>query len=256
MARRIQYRRFLGVRAIEHGGGGTIAGSKPISDLRFRPTPSGENELRRMQLLFKAAIGGFDLLYRTFPLEAEELVPQIMERVRFSFMMLGGRSLGRFADDKMKGPPAAYYFDNLTQNDRIKTSDEASLAVKDSVGVVDRAEIRPPRFDLYAEQTRRHRAPSSYTFRPKGEQKPRYRVRVVKSLAPVVSTRVELPPEPRAYTMTTSRRSDSSRTIYVDDAVRRSKAIGLVELFWDRHQSAVPNGSGLTYRIQFKPASA
>jgi len=254
MARCTTHHRFLAVRAVEHEPSKGVAELRPVADLRFQPTERGAREIQRLGLVFKPAIGGFDLFYRACPLEADELLPEISERVRFTFMMLGGRSLSRFDVGPDGGGPG-FYFDNLTARGSIRLTDDSSLAVRATVGSEDRAYLRPPRFDLYATRTPRQRAPTRFVFRPRFGSQPEQRIDASPGTGRETATRIELPAEPTAWTLTTGRSRSRGRTVYVDAGLRRAGAIGVVELFWDRRQSAVPRDTGLTYRIAFRRAA-
>jgi hypothetical protein len=251
MSQRWTYRRFLAVRAIVHEPGADVADWKPIRDLRFAPTTSTAASLTRFGLLFRPREGGFSILYRALPTAANELVPEITDRERFVFGVFGGRSLTGFETGSEAGLPA-YHFDNLNAAGAIKIVDEASLAVGQVVAAADRADLRPEKFVIYTSQGE---SPATYSFtaQPKGGAPLSFEPS--SSGGAVTETHVRLVGS-GAYERKPGIAGATTATTYVDTELRRVGAIGVVELFWDRHQSAVPDESGLTYRIAFKPAAA
>ena len=251
MAGRTLYRRFLGVRAIEHVPSTAIANSPPIAGLRFAPTSETARNLSRFGLLFRPRSGGFNLLYRAMPEAANELVPEITRRMRFVFGVFGRRSLDGF-DTGEEAKLPAFHFDNLTAAGAIKIVDESSLSVGQTVSGADRAELRPERFVIFEREAV---GPAEYRFTPKADGGSTERFPPERRGGDVVATRVDLQGQ-RAYERRPGLAGVGAMTTYVDGELRRAGALGVVELYWDRHQSAVPDEIGLTYRISFKPAAA
>jgi hypothetical protein len=246
MSRVIAYRRFIAVR-LENDGG------QPTAAFDIQPTAATRQRLSLHRLLARPQRDGLALYYQTNPQSVPPLLGEITARRRFSFTLHLREPdfFKRHHPDLTEATGAGLQLDNLDGAGAV-LSDGARLSAGATVAAADAVDIGRRNFALLVDLTAS--APTAVEAReavsaalvqsaaitaPAGAAAAS--VALDLSLSSDVLFRVaEVPPGPL------------DRRAYADDGVASAGAAGVIDLYWETAQSAVPDPAGVVYRAVFQ----
>jgi len=246
MSRIVGWRRFLEVRLEDDTG-------VPVVAFDVRPTAETQRRLGRHRVLMRPRRDGVALFYQMNPAASPSLLGAIAARQRFSFT-LHLRELDFFSrhfPDLSAAGGAGLQLDNLDAAGAV-LQDGALLSAGAQVAAADAVQIGRRLFavslDLTASSPTAVEARDPVTAAvvksvvvaaPPGAGAAS--VALDLSTAPQVLFRIaEVPPGPL------------DRRGYADDAVASAGAAGVIDLYWETAQDAVPTPAGVVYRAVFQ----
>lgn len=254
MSRVIAWRRFIRVFVEDNTG-------TPLEAFSFAPTPHTRRMMLRYRLLARAEGSALSLYYRLFPQLTPSLRSAIASRVRFSFTMrlVPQDFFQRHHPDLSATAGASLHLDNLDPSGAI-LADGAVLTAGATVHGSDAVQIgrrrlpvtvdlAPPPTDVRAVDA----LAGTQLIDPRPTPPQPVRVPVQASPDATRFTAVlDIPPtEGPLVRVRQTPAGTVDRRAYADDWVAASGAVGVLDLFWESAQDAVPAGAGQGYRIVF-----
>lgn len=246
MSRVIAYRRFIEVRLEDDAGA-------PVAAFDIRPTAETRQRLSLHRLLARPQRDGLALYYQTNPQSVPPLLGEITARRRFSFTLHQREPdfFTRYHPDLTEATGAGLQLDNLDTTGAV-LPDGAALSAGATVAAADAVDIGRRNFALLVDLSTSSptvveaRDPVSDTLvksaavhAPAGAAAAS--VALDLSLSSDVLFRVaEVPPGPL------------DRRAYADDGVASAGAAGVIDLYWETAQSAVPDPAGVVYHAVFQ----
>lgn len=246
MSRVIAWRRFIEVRLEDDAG-------RPVEAFRTQPTPETRERLSLHRLLARPRRDGIALYYRVNPEASPELLGEIAARVRFSFTLRLREPdfFARYRPDLTAATGASVELDNLDAAGAV-LPDGSALSAGALVDTADAAEIArrafPVRLDLAASSPTSVEASdpvsaavvvSAPVVVPAGAAAASVELDLTETDGALFRV-AEVPPGP------------VDRRVYADDSVAASGAAGVLDLYWEAAQTAVPTPAGVVYRAVFE----
>lgn len=242
----VRYRPFVSVSVQEHGT------EKALTGFSLAPTRACARALGDHRLVFRPRANGFRLFYEINPLASDPLMGRIRDRTRFSFALrLFDRSFfDAYEPDLTDDTGPQLYLDNLTPSGNIQAKD--TLTTGTFVRTDDAARVRPP---VFHERIDTSGAGAPTELRVKDRFDPAVTVltaSVDDSSGDRALTRIDLRARPPGvYSIGTDAAGATARTIYVDQELARTRALGVVDLYWETAQDTAPE-DGVPYFIRFR----
>ena len=231
------------------------ADGEALPGFAFTPTSRTRRRLADHQLVFRSREAGFEVYYRLNPQAGDPLLGRITQRVRFTFLFTQ-RDAGFFTRYEPMLTPATgpqLYLDNLTASGTIQPAATVTLTADAVVQPADAVKIHPRKF-LAATDIAGPPPPTRFTVRDK------FAPDTVVLQAPIAvtpgarraATTIDLSARPPGvYTLETDAPGAAPRTIYADDDVAGTPALGVVDVHWQTPQDTAPAG-GAAYVIRFR----
>jgi hypothetical protein len=236
---------FMQVDLTEQGGG-------PVEAFLVTPTARTRSVMNDHSIIFRGRPSGFSLHYLSNPEAGLPPVAQINGRTRFSFAMrlVEADFFEHFHPIFPSGAPQLL-LDNLDSGGVIQPAGPLSESV--TVEAVDALPIGPNPYPAVVDVS--GGAPNLI------EAIERFKGAVVGSTefepepaATTITIPLEISPNADpAVRLTAAAPSTLDRIVYVDGQLADAGAAGVIDLFWDQPQTAVPANSGAVYEIVFRP---
>lgn len=246
MSRVIAYRRFIEVRLEDDAG-------QPVSAFDIRPTAETRRRLSQHRLLARPQRDGLALYYQANPQSVPPLLGAITARRRFTFT-LHLQEPDFFTwhhPDLSAATGAGLQLDNLDGSGAV-LPDGAPLSAGAAVAVADAVDIGRRNFAVLVDLTASSPAAveardavsnalvkSAAIAAPTGAAAASVALDLSAS-ADVLFRVAEVPPGPL------------DRRAYADDGVASAGAAGVIDLYWETAQDAVPDPAGVVYRAVFQ----
>ena len=215
------------------------------------PTVRTVDLMRNHEIIFRPDSRGLTLYAKSNPSVLPALVAPIAERVRFSFAMTltDATFFRRYLPDFANGA-AQILLDNLDAAGAIQTA--GALTAGASVDVADLVVGGPADFPVRLDVS--GGAPAIV------EARDRFSANVVASTGIVadpgqseVLTSLDLSAAPgSAWRMVAPAPANLDRLIYADDEVSDRGAAGVIDIYWQQAQDAVPAGTGAQFTAAFQ----
>ena len=246
MSRVIAWRRFIEVRFEDDSGA-------PVEAFATRLTADTRRRLSSHRLMAKPRRDGVALFYRINPEASPALLGEITSRLRLSFTqhLREPDFFARHRPDLTAQTGSGFGLDNLDAAGAV-LPDGALLSAGATVAAADAAEIArralPLRLDLAASSPTAVEArdpvsaavvASAPVIAPVGAAAATVELDLTGTDG-VLFRVAEVPPGPL------------DRRVYADDAVAAAGAAGVLDLYWDTAQTAVPDPGGVVYRAVFE----
>jgi len=250
----ISYQRFFTVRVKEEGS------RNPVRSLKFVPTNTCENLMKRYQLVFKPVDDGFDVYYKSLP-EASKPIPAPIEnniKFAFGFKILDPSFTSKYEPNTATVPQ--FYLDNLQSNGSITSG--TNLTASTSLDTGDLTFIKQQSF-------------IQRTTLPLGDEPSEWRIKEKFGTATLQTIPVTIPTDPNMpsiemklndpdlqkseylseegpYILETDKPDPAPVTIYLNNWVKQNDFNGVLDLHWNSIQSSVPADTGKAYQIIVK----
>ncbi|QIE56029.1 hypothetical protein G5B40_11545 [Pikeienuella piscinae] len=240
----IAFDRFMRVRVSDDGGA-------PVEGLAFAPTARTREVMANHEILHRPSSDGFSLYYKSRPGVTPPLRAPITSRVRFSFgihVTTPGFFARHHPDFGAGG--AQILLDNLTPAGAVTAS--GALSAGATVEAADLTALGPRAYPVRLDIS--GGAPGVIEARDQF------------STVVAASTIIDPPPgateifatvdlsnaQDAAFRLVAPAPAALDRPIYADDELADSGPVGVVDLYWEQPQSAVPTGTGAEYAIVFR----
>ncbi|MCG9972594.1 hypothetical protein [Christiangramia crocea] len=251
----ITYHRFFVVHIKEH------TSNKPIRFLKFQPTETTRELLKKYQLIFRKRDDGFEIYYKTNEYANPALENPISGRLKFSFV-IRITSFSLFSEYEPENPVAPnFYFDNLTSSGAISNASAGNLTSSSHFQKDDIVRLYPLTFSVSTPQN----IPNAPTeWRLKKYFTPKDLLQTVNidnpDSLPAISVRINDPlknpseyiDQNGVYTLEADSATPKPETVYLDDQLSGKSVHGILDLYWDTSQDSVPANSGKEFQINFK----
>ena len=230
----------------------TEQGGDAVEAFQITPLLRTWSVMNDHSIIFRGRPSGFSLHYLSNPEATPPPVAQISGRTRFSFAMrlVEADFFERFHPDFAAGAPQLL-LDNLDGSGAIQSagplSDGATVETADTLpvgpnpypAVVDVTGGAPNQVD--ALDRFGGTVVGSTEFEPE-------------STATTITVPVEiLGTADPAVRLTAAAPSTLDRIVYADGSLADAGAAGVIDLFWDQPQTAVPANSGAVFQVVFRP---
>lgn len=223
----------------------------PVHAFRFRPTADGARKLADHRMLFRPRPDGFALYYQGNPEVADPLLAPIAARTRFGFTMSLAEPdfFARHHPDFTQATGPQLYLDNLSGAGAIQSGGPLTEAAE--VEVEDAARLGARKFAARVDLTPPAPVSLDVTDKFSGAA---VTSAAVNAAAGATATVVEIDlvgePSP-VFGLTETPPGTETTTIYTDDAVAAAAPLGVLDIYWDQRQDAVP-AAGLDYSVVFR----
>jgi hypothetical protein len=246
VSRIIAWRRFIELRLEDDSG-------NAVEAFEARPTPETRTRMARHRLLARARPNGLALFYRINPERTPALLGEIEARVRLSFTLhlRDADFFVRYRPDLTAATGAAIQLDNVDVDGAI-LPDGALLSTGPSVDAADAVEIgrrvHPVRLDLTLS------SPNALEARDPISAAVVLSAPVLAAAsAPAATVVLDLTTADGVlYRLAEVPAGPVDRRLYLDDAVAAAGASGVIDLYWETAQTAVPAPAGAVYRAVFE----
>jgi hypothetical protein len=230
------------------------ASSDTLPAFSFAPGSRTRRLLDDHQLVFRPLDTGFAVYYRLNPQAANPLMGPIRSRVRLSFLVRLTESgfFERYEPSLTPDTGPQFYLDNLTSGGAIQPATTPELSAGSVVQKDDAMKLVPQIFTATADVSGAA-PPSKFVVRDKfNPATVVLQVPITAGGSDAAQSKIDLSDEPAGpYLLETDAAGASRKTIYADDGVVGSQAIGLVDLYWETAQDTVPMG-GVEYIARFR----
>ena len=215
------------------------------------PTTRTEAVMKNHEIVSRRSANSLSLYAKSNPAVAPALLAPIAARTRFSFAMIltDATFFGRYLPDMPSGT-VQILLDNLDGAGAIQTS--GALTTGAAVDVADLVaagpQTYPVRLDVSGGAPAVIEAQNRFTAAVVGfteitADPGQLEVEIVLDLSAAPDAAVRLvAPAP----------ANLNRLIYADDDVSDTGAAGVIDLYWDQPQSAVPAGTGAVFTAEFQ----
>jgi hypothetical protein len=223
----------------------------PVAAFTFAPTARTRKAMADHAILFRTEASGFTLYYKTNPTAVPPLLAPIAARTRFSFAMtLTEPGFFDRYHPASGGANSQILLDNLDAAGAIATA--GTLSEGATVEAADLIAAGPTRYPLRLDVS--GGAPTVV------EAQDRFTNAVVGSTDIVVEPTVAeiftsvdtTGATDAALRLVAPAPSTLDRLIYADDAIADGGAIGVIDLYWNQPQDAVPAGTGAVFTATFR----
>lgn len=246
MTRIVGWRRFIELRLEDDGG-------RPVAAFGLRPMAQTRARMAKHRLLARPRGDGLALYYQVNPAAVPPLLGAISARQRFSFALLLREPdfFRRHHPDFTAAGGAGLQLDNLDAAGAI-LPDGAVLSAGATVAAAEAVAIGRRAYAIDLDLTAS--SPASVEARDPV------------SAAVVASADIVAPPGAAAASVVLDLAAGDDvlfrlaevpagpldRRAYADDAVAAAGAAGVIDLYWETAQSAVPDPAGVVYRAVFQ----
>lgn len=254
----IQYKRFISVSFSGEDS------ADPIGNFEFFTTSETERVLRNYNLVFRPHSSGFFLYYSASPFIA------ISRRVSFTFGftfsdvgLFKAYGLTHNGGEDATALEPCLFFDNLTQDGSIITSENGSLVASGAglngrVSSADTRQIYQQTFNIT--HSADEGTPENYILRHQYDSSieqtvPAREAEAGQSITTTINS-VDMGDnyisKPGPYLLQTESPA-STRNIYLNNELGRRPARGVIDIHWETAQDTVADETGQQYNITFKP---
>lgn len=246
MTRIVGWRRFIELR-LEDGGG------RPVTAFSLRATGETRARMAKHRLLARPRTDGLALYYQVNPAAVPPLLGPITARQRFSFALLLREPdfFRRHHPDFTDAGGAGLQLDNLDADgdilpDGAVLSAGTMVAAADAVAIGRRAFVVDLDLTASTPDAVEARDPVSDTVVASAEV-------VSPTGAAAASVVLDLTAgEGVLYRLAEVPAGPLDRRAYADDAIAAAGAAGVIDLYWETAQRAVPDPAGVVYRAVFQ----
>lgn len=245
----LDYQPFFSLDVKAEGSGDLLPG------LDIVPTSACNRRMHDHQLIFRPRQAGFAVYFASNPRAIDPLIGAITHRSRFGFALQLADTgfFSRYAPDPAAMPAPQLYFDNLTASGGIQPVGQQPLSEGAVVDQSDAARIHPHVFLAHSDLAGAT-PPTRYLINDKFDPAVTVKEVAIKAGGGIAlaSTRIDLADQSGGpYLITTDAAGALPQTIYLDEALAAQGCLGIVDIYWEARQDAVPAG-GLHYTLTFK----